>query len=165
MRDRRERLGVSQDVLAQRMAMRGYKWRQATVYAIERGDRRVQLGEAVAVADVLGVPLATLTHEQRRSRAHSRLLDAGNRVERAVADAVAAIRELAAARLSLEATVARSREYFEEDEKRPPALRSAISLMHRRCSTERNSARSRATLSLRKVGGWQALSAGSAATT
>jgi len=54
LRDHRE---LSQESLAKQMTERGYRWQQATVYKIEKGERRMQLGEALAVAAILGVPV------------------------------------------------------------------------------------------------------------
>jgi len=52
---------LSQEALAERMAERGFKWHQATVYKVEQGGRQIQLGEARAVAEILGVPLDAMT--------------------------------------------------------------------------------------------------------
>lgn len=53
----RDHRGLSQESLAKQMTDRGYKWGQATVYKIEKGERRMQLGEALAVAAILEVPV------------------------------------------------------------------------------------------------------------
>lgn len=53
--------GITQGVLAAKMAEKGFAWHQATVYKIENGSRQVQLGEAQAVAEILAVPLEQLT--------------------------------------------------------------------------------------------------------
>jgi len=45
------------------MSARGFKWHQATVYKIENGSRQVHIGEAAAVAAVLGVPLDRMVSE------------------------------------------------------------------------------------------------------
>ncbi|MGE0219663.1 helix-turn-helix domain-containing protein [Mycolicibacterium sp.] len=58
----RESAGLAQAALADAMAKRGFRWHQATVYKIENGERQVQLSEALAVADILGVPLTALIH-------------------------------------------------------------------------------------------------------
>jgi transcriptional regulator with XRE-family HTH domain len=61
MRQVRERNGVSQGSLAANLIiMHGISWHQTTVAKVEAGERPIRLGEAVAVAEVLGVPLATL---------------------------------------------------------------------------------------------------------
>lgn len=57
LRYARRHRGLSQEALAAAMAARGYRWHQATVYKVESGERRIQLGEAVAVATILAVPL------------------------------------------------------------------------------------------------------------
>jgi len=56
----RELHGWSQSELAQRMAERGHPFHQATVYKLEDGQRPTRLAEAVALAEVLEVPLAHL---------------------------------------------------------------------------------------------------------
>jgi transcriptional regulator with XRE-family HTH domain len=57
----REAAGLTQTALAEAMARRRFRWHQATVYKIENSERQIQLSEAMAVADVLGVPLGALT--------------------------------------------------------------------------------------------------------
>lgn len=57
MRRAREKAGVSQQALAERMVDAGFPWRQSTVHSVERGGRRVQLNEAVAIADALDISL------------------------------------------------------------------------------------------------------------
>jgi transcriptional regulator with XRE-family HTH domain len=55
IRDERKRRGWTQSDLAARLAEHGVTgWRAATVAKLENGDRGVQLGEAVALADILG---------------------------------------------------------------------------------------------------------------
>ncbi|MBU1250617.1 MAG: helix-turn-helix transcriptional regulator [Actinobacteria bacterium] len=56
----RERLGLSQGALAELMQARGYKFHQATIYKVESGARRVSVGEAAALAEVLDVPLTSM---------------------------------------------------------------------------------------------------------
>jgi transcriptional regulator with XRE-family HTH domain len=50
---KRETLGLSQETLAEKMQERGHPYHQATVYKIESGARRVQLSEALDLAEVL----------------------------------------------------------------------------------------------------------------
>jgi len=56
----RELHGLTQTELAQRMEERGHRWHQATVYKVEDGRRPTRLAEAVALAEVLEVPLTHL---------------------------------------------------------------------------------------------------------
>lgn len=84
----REDRGLSQGKVAEMMADRGFKWHQATVYKIENGSRQVQLGEARAVAEILGVPLDRMTDGTENIVALSRLREEirqfkilGNRLE------------------------------------------------------------------------------------
>lgn len=60
-RHARERAGLSQTELAKRMSTLGFRWHQATVYKVESGDRPVKLGEALALENMLQVPLRELT--------------------------------------------------------------------------------------------------------
>ncbi|WP_448002548.1 helix-turn-helix domain-containing protein [Agromyces bauzanensis] len=60
VRDARLALGLSQDDLGARMAQRGYDFHQTTIAKIERGARRVAVGEAAELADILGIPLAAV---------------------------------------------------------------------------------------------------------
>jgi transcriptional regulator with XRE-family HTH domain len=57
----REGRGISQMKLAQEMAARDWPWRQQTVARVESGQRMIRLGEAVALASILGVSLGYLT--------------------------------------------------------------------------------------------------------
>lgn len=61
LRMTREAIGVSQSTLAEEMAARGWPWRQQTVTRVETGQRMVRLGEAKAVAEILGTSLDKLT--------------------------------------------------------------------------------------------------------
>lgn len=47
---------ITQKDLAERMRERGWKWSQATVWAVEKGDRPLRLAEAEDLSDILGVP-------------------------------------------------------------------------------------------------------------
>lgn len=51
---------MSQQQLADRMRQYGWKWSQATVWAVEKGDRPLRLFEAKDVAAILGVQLGDL---------------------------------------------------------------------------------------------------------
>jgi hypothetical protein len=52
---------MSQQDLARQMRELGWKWSQSTVWSIERGDRPLRLGEAVALARILGeISVSTL---------------------------------------------------------------------------------------------------------
>lgn len=58
----RQAKGISQAALAALMSASGYNWRQSTVYSIENGQRRVQLAEAMRVAELLGLELTDMLH-------------------------------------------------------------------------------------------------------
>lgn len=60
MKSLREHKGWSQNEFAHRVAERGFSWHAATVHLVEKGERKIPLNEAGAVAQVLGVPLAQM---------------------------------------------------------------------------------------------------------
>lgn len=75
LREARERMSLSQADLAKRMSALGFRWHQATVYKVENGDRPVKLGEALALAEMLQVPLRELTAPPERFHAERRTKD------------------------------------------------------------------------------------------
>ena len=64
LRAAREGAGLSQAELAERMAGRGFDFHQQTIYKIESGRRRVSVGEAATLANLLNVTLQFLIGEQ-----------------------------------------------------------------------------------------------------
>lgn len=61
LREERSRLGLSQAEFADRLSARmGAPVYPSTITRIEKGERGVKLDEAVAMADVLGLPIAAL---------------------------------------------------------------------------------------------------------
>lgn len=66
LRAARTRARQPQQHIATVMAMsHGYTtWRQTTVGRVEAGERSLQLGEALALADIIGIPLADLVSEE-----------------------------------------------------------------------------------------------------
>src|SRR6516164_3759995 len=61
IREERERRKLSQGELARRMAERGYPYYQQTIRRIEEGRRKVSVGEAKALAEILGTTMDRLT--------------------------------------------------------------------------------------------------------
>ena len=57
----REIRGLTQEALNTEMVKRGFEFHPTTIYRIEKGRRRVLIGEAVALAEALQVPLDRLT--------------------------------------------------------------------------------------------------------
>lgn len=53
----------SQQWLADNMRQRGWKWAQATVWNVEKGERPLRLAEAEDVADILGVSIDRITQQ------------------------------------------------------------------------------------------------------
>lgn len=80
LRALRERGGLSQDEIARRVSERGFGFTQATVWKIESGQRRVGVGEAVALSEALELPRwQDLTEEPETSRHHAELTQANRR--------------------------------------------------------------------------------------
>lgn len=61
---------MSQKELADRMASRGWKWSQATVWSVEAGKRPVRFAEAVDVCWILGAELGALEGDEDDLKAH-----------------------------------------------------------------------------------------------
>jgi transcriptional regulator with XRE-family HTH domain len=57
----RLRGGMSQKDLADRMRTHGFKWSQATVWAIEKGERPLRLTESLALGKIFGIDGHALT--------------------------------------------------------------------------------------------------------
>ncbi|MGW9167906.1 helix-turn-helix transcriptional regulator [Agromyces sp. NPDC055658] len=69
LREVREAAGLSQDELAVRMSAEGFGFSQATIYKIENRKRKVGLGEALALAAILRVPVERLAIPERNTAA------------------------------------------------------------------------------------------------
>lgn len=63
----RELRDMTQDDLNAAMSFRGFEFNRDTVYKIERGKRRVLLGEGLALAEILEIPLEALTRSPEGS--------------------------------------------------------------------------------------------------
>ncbi|MGH3201088.1 MAG: helix-turn-helix transcriptional regulator [Streptosporangiaceae bacterium] len=74
VRETRERLKMSQGELARQMSARGFSYYQQTVRRIEDGRRKVGVGEAKALAQILGTTVDRLTWPGREASAAA-LLD------------------------------------------------------------------------------------------
>jgi transcriptional regulator with XRE-family HTH domain len=83
LRQAREDKNVSQVKLAQEMAARGWPWRQQTVTRVESGQRMVRLGEALAVAEILGTNVVMLTASTRETSATHLLASSTSKVKQA----------------------------------------------------------------------------------
>jgi transcriptional regulator with XRE-family HTH domain len=69
LRAERERQGITQGALAEEMKTRGHDFRQQTMARIEKGDRRVSVGEAQDLAAALGTTLDELAPPRGESPA------------------------------------------------------------------------------------------------
>ena len=88
---------MSQKDLAAEMRKRGWKWSQATVWSIEKGERPLRLAEAQDIVALMEADLWLLTLEEATVRAARR----AQRVELAEAALKEAIREFDEARYFL----------------------------------------------------------------
>src|SRR5215469_1645268 len=61
VRDERERRKLSQAEVARQMAVAGWAWHPQTQQKIEAGHRKVSVGEAEALAHILGTTVDRLT--------------------------------------------------------------------------------------------------------
>jgi transcriptional regulator with XRE-family HTH domain len=59
----REDMGLTQEDVVAKMAHFGFTFHQATVYKIEKGERKVGLGEAIALAECLDTSIDALTSD------------------------------------------------------------------------------------------------------
>lgn len=60
VREARERSRMTQAQLAEEMKYRGFDFHQQTVYRLESGKRKVTIGEALALAELVEVPVEVL---------------------------------------------------------------------------------------------------------
>lgn len=88
----RERAKLSGREVAEQMRERGIPWHQQTVVRLESGEQRVRLGEAEALADIVGSSVSMLMRPADLERAASDILSAAAKVResrRNLADATA----------------------------------------------------------------------------
>ena len=91
-REARIARGLTQDQVTTHMSERGFDFYQATVYKIENHKRRVTIAEALALAEIVGVPVTTLAGD----RGHQSIeLNDAMRFERFAETVFAALQPLA----------------------------------------------------------------------
>ncbi|KAB1647128.1 hypothetical protein F8O06_00670 [Pseudoclavibacter sp. CFCC 14310] len=61
----RERLDLKQSDVLREMQERGFEWNRNTLSSLERGQRGVSLSEALALAEIIGQPIGSLSDEKR----------------------------------------------------------------------------------------------------
>ncbi len=109
-REARERRGLSQERVATDMQRMGFDFHQPTVYKIEKGLRKVTVGEAVALAEIVGEPVDSLVN-----RTPDTPESLANEVRRASRDLVETLEDavgvMAVARAQQKALQARIEEY------------------------------------------------------
>jgi transcriptional regulator with XRE-family HTH domain len=92
----RMRGDMSQKELAARMKERGWKWSQATVWAVEKGERPLRLAEAEDIKSILGT-LWSLTMDD----ADTRVVSFNSWMYRADQELQSAVREYLKAQFNL----------------------------------------------------------------
>lgn len=76
---------MSQKDLAERMRERGWKWSQATVWSIEKGERPLRLAEAEDVAHILQRPMHVLLSQEGEAVVHAATREVHDRYEELLA--------------------------------------------------------------------------------
>ena len=102
LRSARTAKGMTQAELAEAMAQRGFRWHPPTVYKVESGERQIQLGEALELSKILGVPLEDMSTPGNPSAQHRAAIDdsmlraasAQVKVVEAIADYLPLVRQL-----------------------------------------------------------------------
>ncbi len=110
LRKARERRGMTQAELAEEMHYRGFDFQQQTIYKIEAGKRKVTVGEGIALADILAVPLEMMI-EADNSSLRSLALVARGAAEQVVAGLAEDAYSLAQSRESFQVLRAHLRQY------------------------------------------------------
>lgn len=121
IRNNRESAGLSQSQLAQHMSnAMGNKMYQTTIGRIENGERSLSLTEAVVIADILNIPVATLgqmaapsTPETARQNYAHKIADATN----SIMSSVGAVKSLVHASQDIENRFSESKEIPENLQK------------------------------------------------
>lgn len=83
----RERLDLKQSDVLRQMQERGFEWNRNTLSSLERGQRGVSLSEALALAEIIGQPIGSLSDEKRLNVDYlaSRVVRARDQAVRALA--------------------------------------------------------------------------------
>jgi transcriptional regulator with XRE-family HTH domain len=97
---------MSQKELASKMRARGWKWSQATLWAVEKGERPLRLTESEDLAEVLGVPSSLLRYPDAHSDVMERVRESG----RAARDLEVAVRVLRESNAELALAAAKRRD-------------------------------------------------------
>ena len=106
IRETRERKGMSQAALAAEMAERGWSWHPQTVQKAEAGQRHVRVGEAEALARILGTTIERLTWPGQEASAAALLDTMTGRAESAWEQIARWTATLEYAKYQLEVTIA-----------------------------------------------------------
>lgn len=89
---------MTQQALADAMRKKGWRWSQATVWSVEKGERPLKFSEAEDVAQILQTPLANLSRPTALALVDRGLKLAGDEVLSAFNEAVESLLSLEASR-------------------------------------------------------------------
>ncbi len=92
---------MPQQAVADAMRDKGYKWTQSTVWAVEKGERRLLLSEAADLAAVLGVSLEMLLKRPEEAGLQRDIADECHGIGLLYDEAVWAMYDLSAAQTTL----------------------------------------------------------------
>lgn len=98
----REEREMSQEALAERMQERGHPFHQATIYKIENKSRRVQLHEALDLANVLDTGIYMLVQSPKRFEFINRLFSNSQKFTESIRELKRAVDNYYQARLFVE---------------------------------------------------------------
>lgn len=106
--------GLTQQTVADGMRERGWKWSQATVWSVEKGERPLRLVEAQDLALVLGVETDALLQAPESAAADRRIIEAAREVREAYDRAVMNLRSMLGGQVVLEEALASKTHYSPE---------------------------------------------------
>lgn len=93
---------MPQQAVADAMRDKGHKWTQSTVWAVEKGERRLLLSEAADLTAVLGVPLEMLLRRPEEAGLQRDIADECHNIGVLFDEAVWAMYDLSAAQTALQ---------------------------------------------------------------
>jgi transcriptional regulator with XRE-family HTH domain len=90
----RELIDLTQTEVLRRMVEQGFDWNRNTLSAIERKQRKATVSEALALADLVGVPVDALASAERHDSAsrQQQVRNARDRATQALADLKAVLK-------------------------------------------------------------------------
>jgi len=106
----RERAGMSQAALAEKMTERGISWRQNTVGRVEAGRQPARFAEIEALAEILHTSIGRFSWQSAEASATEMVYAAGARLRQRYEQVAQAVHELLAVQEAAERVIAEHRE-------------------------------------------------------